>query len=72
MVSTQKESGVQYHPTVTQNGHTERDNLLVALAGGQHGEEGTTHTPKQAGLPKKPTPQGKLEDTLTWARDTGR
>jgi len=30
-VSTRKEPGVQYHPKVTENGHTERSNLSVAL-----------------------------------------
>jgi hypothetical protein len=34
MVFIRMRPGVKHHPTVTQNGHTERDNPLVTLAGG--------------------------------------
>jgi hypothetical protein len=71
MVSIQMESGVKHRPTVTPNGHTERDNPLRALAGGRYCEQATSRMPQRTGLPKKPMPQGKLGDMLTWARDIG-
>ena len=35
-------------------------------------EQATSRKPKRERLPKKLRPQGKLEDTQTWARNTGR
>jgi len=60
------------------NGHTEQGNPPVALGGGRSTEQGTTRMPQtgeiacECAIRLKQRPQGKLEDTLTWARTIGR
>jgi hypothetical protein len=52
---------LQERKTEQWNGITLKD----ALGDGQFTEQGTTRMHLRAGLPKKPTPVGKLQDTLT-------
>jgi hypothetical protein len=55
VVSTRREPGVKYHPTATENRHTERSNLPVAL--GQALSRQPAASSRRAGCPKKPRPR---------------
>jgi len=63
------DSGGKCSPTATQNGHQERDNRRAALRGWRSRlGAGANRMGTSAGLPEKPTLQGKPGDMLTQAR----
>jgi len=64
MVSIRMKPGVQYRPTVTENGHTERGNPPSALSGNA-GEGNQAVSLGGVGCPKKPMPYCNGEDMLT-------